>query len=286
MSRLQLPQVHVPRSRHLVQFEQEFEALNSFYWVYRSATALMLERSRQFSRTTEFVPQPEASHLDIACGDLTSTSQMADRVARYGILVQVITYYEVYLSDILSEIVSLRWPGTRQVMIKLRPSDLPSGDINEYIKSAAISAEVGSVIDETYSKRLSRITNLLTSCGFPEPDQNPVRKEQVTAACEVRNCIVHCGGKADERAKEALQSMFPGLSIGAQLELDETSLWKLLGAVRDDARAIDFAIRKKSSDRRIARIARRKRYYARRKAKNIAEMQKHRNAGGNGTSSA
>lgn len=229
-------------------------------------------------RTTDFVPQPEASHLDIASQDLDATCLQADRVARYGVLAQVITYYEVFLTGILSEVVSSRWPGTRQVTIKIRPSDLPRGDLNNYIKSASVAAEVSSVIDDAYSKRLSRVSNLLTSCGFPEPEQNADRKALVTAACEIRNCIVHSGGKVDQRTSDALQSLFSGLTIGEQFELDEGNLWKLLGAVRDDARAIDSAIRKKASDKQVARAEKKRRAAARRNAENLEQIQRRQSA--------
>lgn len=280
MSRLQLPQVHAPRSRHLVRFEQEFEGLNSFYWMFRSASALMLKESENFDRTTDFIPEAEAFRLDISCDEIGVIGAQADRVARYGILVQVITYYEVYLASVLSDVVSTRWPGNRQVTIKLRPSDLPSGDLNAYLKAAAVAAEVGSVIDDAYSKRLARVANLLTSCGYPEPEQNADRKALVTAACEIRNCVVHSGGKVDQRAHEALHSLFPNACVGSQFELSETSLWMLLGAVRDDARAIDFAIRKQASDKRIARSAKRMRANARRKAENLAQMRARRSTAG------
>lgn len=281
MSRLQLPQVHVPRSRHLVLFEQEFEGLNSFYWMYRSASALMLQQSEKFARTTDFLPQPEASRLDISCGEIGVISTQADRVARYGILVQVITYYEVYLTGVLSDVVGTRWPGNRQVTVKFRPSDLPNGELNSYLKAASVASEVASVIDESYSRRLARISNLLTSCGFPEPQQSADRKMLVTAACEIRNCVVHNGGKVDHRTKDALESIFPALAIGAQFELDEACLWKLLAAVRDDARAIDFAIRKQASEKRVSRSAKRRRALARRKAENLAQM--HARRGTNNT---
>ncbi|WP_254574283.1 hypothetical protein [Stenotrophomonas acidaminiphila] len=250
--------------------------MNSFYWMYRSASALLLQQSENFTRATDFIPQPEASHLDISCSEIEAISTQADRVARYGILVQVITYYEVYLTGVLSDVVSTRWPGNRQVTIKFRPSDLPNGELSSYLKAASVASEVTSVIDESYSKRLARISNLLTSCGFPEPQQTADRKMLVAAACEIRNCVVHNGGKVDQRTSDALQSIFPTVAIGAQFELDEARLWKLLAAVRDDARAIDFAIRKQASDKRVSRSAKKKRASARRKAENFVQMRARR----------
>lgn len=276
MSRLTLPQVHAPRTSHLVLFEQEFESLNAFYWVFRSASALMIQQSVSHARVTDFVPQPEAGHLDVSTPELSALLPQTELVARYGILVQVITYYEVYLHGVLSRLLRDRWPGNRQVTLKIRPSDLPSSNVGEYIKSAAIASEVASVIDEGYSKRNSRIKNLLVSSGFPEPAQDPVRNDLVVAACEVRNCIVHSGGRVDQRAHDALGSFFPRLAVGDPLDLDELLLWRLVGAVRDDARAVDYAIRKPASDKAQRRHAKRKRYAANRKAKNLARMTAHK----------
>jgi hypothetical protein len=272
MSRLQLPQISVPRSPHLVLLEKEFEGLNSFYWLYRSSSSLMMMESVNHAKTTDFVPQPEASRLDLRCSELPLIRLQADRVARYGILVQVITYYEVYLASMLADVVSSRWPANRQATIKLRPSELPAGDLREYIKRKTIEAEVGSVIDESYSKRLSRVANILKNCGFMEPVPNPARQALVTSACEVRNCIVHNGGKVDQKTYEEIKLLFPNVALGDQLELEESDLWKLVGAVRDDARAIDYAIRKQASDRRVRKAAKRRRAAARRKAENLRQM--------------
>ena len=233
----------------------------------------MVQHSRNFARTTDFIPQPEASRLDVSSQDIAGISERADRVARYGILVQVITYYEVFLTGILTDLINSRWPRTSQVTIKIRPSDLPLNDLSDYLKASVVSAEVNSVIAEGYSKRHARVNRLLNSYGFPEPVQNADRKSFVTASCEIRNCIVHNGGKVDQRAKDALEALFPNVALESQFELDEINLWKLLGAVRDDARAIDFALRKQMSDRRVARISKRKRAAARRKAVNLAQKQ-------------
>lgn len=276
MSRLILPQVQAPRSPHLVLFEEEFESLNAFYWVFKSSSALMLQQAPGFLRVTDFVPRLEAAHLDISTQELAMLVPRTELIARYGFLVQVITYYEVFLGSILSDVVVSRWPGNRQVTLKLRPSELPPSNLDVYIKSAAVAAEVGSVIDEGYNKRSSRITNLLTSSGFPPPSQTAGRSDLVAAACEVRNCIVHAGGKIDQRAFDALKPQFPTVQIGAEFDLSESDLWRLIGAVRDDARAIDYAIRKQASDRRIAKWARRKRYAMRKKAAKLAQAQRYK----------
>lgn len=279
MPRLLLPQVYAPRSAHLVLFEKEFEGLNSFYWLYRSSSALLLQQAQGFAKLTDFVPQPEASRLDLLCSDLAGVQQQADRVARYGILVQVITYYEGYLSSILTDLVASRWPANRQATIKFRPSELPAGNLEEYIKQKAIKAEIDGIIGDTYRKRVSRVANLLENCGFPKPAADASRDELVTAACEIRNCIVHSGGKVDQRAYDELVDTYSSITVGTQFELPEKDLWTLVGAVRDDARAIDFAMRKQASDRRVRKAAKRKRASARRKAENL--RQKALRASGN-----
>lgn len=279
MTRLRLPQACVPRTPYLVLFEQEFEGLNAFYWTFKSSLALLLQQASQHDRLIDFVPQPEASHLDISSAELATASPRTELIARYGILAQVITYYEVYLSGVLSDIVRKRWPSTRQVSIKVRPSELPANDLAGFLKETVVSAEVNSVIEEGYAKRWSRIVNLLTSCGYPEPTQTDARKGLVTAACELRNCIVHSGSKVDQRALDALLNYFPRVTLGSQLDLDEDSLWNLLGAVRDDARAIDFAVREQASDRRSAVAARRKRKKTLRRERNLRLKQLHTTEG-------
>lgn len=275
MSRLQLPQVHVPKTAHLVLFEQEFEGLNTFYWTFKSALALLRQQAPNHQRLTDFVPQLEAARLNISSAELMTSLPHTELVARYGVLVQIITYYEVYLAGVLSDVVRMRWPSTRQVSIKIRPSELPNADLENFLQNKLVAAEVNSVIEEGYSKRWSRVTNLLVSCGYPEPTQTDERKNLVTASCELRNCIVHSGAKADQRALDSLLSYFPALTLGAQVELDEASLWKLLGAVRDDARAIDFAVRKQASDRHVVKVNRRRRKKLRKKEANLRKKEEY-----------
>lgn len=110
MNRLSLSSGSAQRTRHFVLFEQELKGLNDFYWLYRSASALLMQQSTSYARTSDFVPEPEALRLNIACHELAEKGQQADRVARYGLLVQVITYFEEYLSRVLCDVCSNHWP--------------------------------------------------------------------------------------------------------------------------------------------------------------------------------
>jgi len=259
MSRLLLPQIEAPRTAHLNLFEREYEGLNAFYWVFRASAAFTAKESVSHDRLSDFIPSPEAGHLNItaqAFRDLISSTALT---ARYGILVQVITLFEVYLSGMMFDVIKSKWPYRGKITIKIRPSDLPPADVENYLKSLIINSEVDSIIGDTYNKRTKRINNLLTDCGYPKPDESASRELLVIQACEFRNCIVHTGGKTDDRAVEALSSLIPSLSIGDQIPLDEALLWQLTSAVRDNARAVDYALRKQNSDKRILRRAKRKR---------------------------
>jgi hypothetical protein len=269
MTRLVLPQVHASRSTQLILFEQEFENLNAFYWVHRAATALMLQHAPSYSRAGDFLPAIESRHLNVSSTELVSISERAQLTARYSILVQVITYYEVYIADFLFDLVKACWPGKSQVAIKIRPSDLPNADLESYIQKVIITGQIKSIVDESYDKREARIRKLLIENGYEESLHSQSRSNLVTAACEIRNCIAHAGGKVDQRALEALIDLIPGLKLGDQLILEETLMWQLLGAVRDAARALDYTVRKPVSQRFERRVAKSKRYYSARKSKNM-----------------
>lgn len=276
MTKLVLPQVHASRSPQFVLFEHEFESLNAFYWVHRAATALMLQHVPNYDRVSQFIPLPEAKHLDISSIELMGLSQKVQLTVRYSMLVQVVTYYEVYIGDFLFDLMKARWPATTQVSLKIRPSDLPVTGLETYIQTATITAQIKSIVDESYQKRESRIRKLLIENEYDEPLHSPQRSKLVTAACEIRNCIVHAGGKVDQRAFEALNELIPGLQLGDQLTLEETLMWQLLAAIRDSARALDYTIRKPVAEKFERRVAKNKRYYAARRLRNIELANKFR----------
>ncbi|MBK4737356.1 hypothetical protein [Noviherbaspirillum pedocola] len=276
MNKLVLPQVHASRSPQFILFEQEFENLNAFYWVHRAATALMLKHAPNHDRINQFIPAPEAQHLDISSNELIGLSNKVQLTARYSMLVQVVTFYEVYIGDFLFDLMKARWPATTQVSIKIRPSDLPDTNLETYIQTATINAQIKSVVDESYQKREARIRKLLTENKYDEPLQSPQRSKLVTAACEIRNCIVHAGGKVDQRAVETLTDLIPTLQLGDQLMLEEPLMWQLLGAIRDSARALDYVVRKPVAEKFERRAAKNKRYYAARKLRNLELAKKHK----------
>jgi len=269
MNRLVLPTVHASRSAQLVLFEHEFENLNAFYWTHQAATALMYQQAAGHERVSDFIPADQAQRLNISRDEMTAMAPRVQQTVRYSMLIQVVTYYEVYLADFLFELVKSLWPLKNQISVKIRPTDLPAANLDLYLQRVTIESLIKSIIDENYSIREKRINKLLTENNFEPPADSPGRTSLVVAACEIRNCIVHAGGIVDDRALNALNSLIPGLRIGDLLKLEESLMWQLLGAIRDSARALDYVVRKPRAAKIARKAAKKQRYNARRKARNL-----------------
>lgn len=269
MTRLVLPTVHASRSAQLVLFEQEFENLNAFYWTHQAATALMYHQAIGYDRVSQFIPADQAQRLNISRDELISMAPRVQQTVRYSMLIQVVTYYEVYLADFLFDLVRALWPLKTQISVKIRPIDLPVADLDAYLKKATIASLIKSIIDESYNIREKRIHKLLVDNNYEAPPDSPDRSALVVAACEIRNCIVHAGGIVDDRASNALCTLIPGLQIGDILMLEEPLMWQLLGAIRDSARALDYVVRKPRAARFERKVAKKQRCNARRKARNL-----------------
>lgn len=243
-SRVILPPNLPPRTTEFVRFEEALVRLNRFYWAYVCSLDVADAAAARASRVQDFVPSDNWRQLDLTATEFLGLRSELEAIARQTFLVHAIVYFEEYLASALRAYLIKTPKLSKMYYVKLRLDDLPSVDTAEYVRSAAINAEIADIIGAKYSERANRIRSLLKEHGTSQNiDVTMPDDVLLVAANEVRNCIIHNAGVADSRAVSALGVVFPGLKIGDQLPLDFSALKKLLGAIRDGARAVDVAIR-------------------------------------------
>lgn len=248
-SRVTLPPNLPPRTKELARFEEALVRLNRFYWTYVCSLDVADKAASGASRVQDFVPSDNWRQLDISAAEFLGLRSELEAIARQTFLVHAIVYFEEYLASALRAYLIKTLKQTKMYSVKLRLGDLPSANTAEYVRVAAIDAEIADIIGAKYSERANRIRALLKEHGTSQNiDVTMPDDALLVAANEVRNCIIHNAGVADSRAVSALGVVFPGLRIGDLLPLDFSALKKLLGAIRDGARAVDVAIRLRSED--------------------------------------
>lgn len=233
--------VERPTSVEFSEFEQALERLNNSYWLTRVAGELAGIIPPD-TRLRTLIPADVAAHLDVSAGELRRIVPEAEIQARYSMLVQAITAYEDYLAKALTSLMTSKIKTTKQYSVKFRLADIPTPLTLDYLKSLAVEVEVKSVVDARYSERASAIKKLLQEHGLQPPALDAGVANAIARACEIRNCIIHAGGAADSRAIAELQPVFPNLTLGEHLPLDERILWKHLGALRKGAQAVEAAL--------------------------------------------
>lgn len=277
MSKLRLPSGGaVTRTPYLKAFENELIELNRFYWVFRCSTWLMSGTAKGHARIRDFIDPGLAANVDVTSSQFSLLVPGVEQTARYAIIVQAVTYFEAYLASILEQTLIRGWSATKTYTIRFRPNELPNTKVEDFIQLRAVKTEVDSIVAAKYTERGARIAKLLNENGYPSPQAPQLQNPKVTEACELRNCIVHASAKADSRAVASLSGLFPGLKIGDRLPLTETQTWSLVSAIRDDARAIDFSLRRKAEDRAKLQRQQKRRKKAARHSHSLAMQAKYR----------
>lgn len=226
----------------LARFEREIARLNDSYWMLRTTAALAtLDRSSS-ERLTHLLPETLSKHLDVTIAELDALVPAAERQARYAMLVLAITAYEEYLVAELTSFLANTVQPDKQYSVKVRLADMLTPPPIDYLRELIVATEVRSIVNGNYEKRSTDLSKLLTKHGAALPKLPQLDADRVALACEVRNCIVHSGGRADARALSALQPLFPTIAIGDELELDEATQWSLLGSLLASVRSIHEAI--------------------------------------------
>jgi hypothetical protein len=226
----------------LDEFERTLKRLNDSYWLLRASASLASKTQPQTARLTSLLPKGIANHIDVTITELVAAVPIAERDARYAMLVQAVTAYEEYVGKVLAAFLAKTIKSAKQYTVKLRLDDLPAkltlGDLQQVI----VASEVKFVVDAKYSERSAKIARLLSEHGAPTPTLGAAASDLLAEACEARNCVVHSAGIADARAVSELSKTFPHLKVGSALDLDEATLWRLLGAVRTGVEAIHRAL--------------------------------------------
>jgi hypothetical protein len=252
MNRLKLSPGLPPRSAALKQFEEGLQQLNAFYWTYRCGVEHLVPALKSSKRVTDVIAGEPGKRRDLSCREFVADLPVSARMARYSVLVMSVTAFEEYLKASLTRFFRKNLSKERDYDIRLRPDELPKdGTLFALLTEKIIQAEVDELIRKSYSSRLSAIRQRLIDSGTGNLELSTDSVTYATAACEARNCIVHCGGRLDKRAMERLQLILPGIRPNELLELPEADLWKMLGGLRDSARAIDKAIRTQFKTKRL-----------------------------------
>jgi hypothetical protein len=226
----------------LDEFERTLKRLNDSYWLLRASASLASKTQPQTAKLTSLLPKEIASHIDVTVQALIAAVPIAERDARYAMLVQAVTAYEEYIGKVLAAFVAKTVKAAKQYTVKLRLADLPAKLTLADLQQVIVASEVKFVVDAKYSVRTAKISKLLIDHGAPAPKIGAAASDLLAEACEARNCVVHSAGIADARAVSELSKTFPHLKVGSPLDLDEAALWGLLGAVRTGVEAIHSAL--------------------------------------------
>ncbi len=247
MSRVTLTPDLPPQTAAFKRFEAANIELNRFYWVFRVSLEYMTPQVSTVANVPALFQNPNAAakNLNISSSQFLAESPATERVARHSMLTLAITSFEEYLKDVLTTFLVKNWKADKTYKIAFRPEELPAqNEVVDWLKNRAVKSIVDEHIGKNYSARFAAIAKLITSFGAGTPNLSQNADLLGAAACEARNCIVHASGIVDERTKNSLIAYLPSLSAGDKLDIDESLLWKFLGALRDSARAIDVEIRK------------------------------------------
>lgn len=182
--------------------------------------------------------------LDITQGDLQAATPDTEMRMRHMMISSAVSYHEEYLTTVLEDFLIRSVKVDRFVSIGLRLNEVGSGGMSKAeIERRAAESVVNDVIGSRYGERFNRIAKLIKDVNGKNVRDYWDDDRLGSAPFEVRNCIIHSAGIADTRTVAELTWLFPGLSVGVQLPIDEGKLWTLLGSLRDVARAIDAATR-------------------------------------------
>jgi hypothetical protein len=247
MTRLTLNPGLPKRTNALRTLEDQMAGLNDMYWLIRAANQDFVSRGSADEKLLSYVKAPVLSHLDITRSELISAVPDIELRMRHMMLVSAVSYHEDYIATALEAFLILNPSNTTTSSIKIKLSDVPAtGFTKDEIRNKVISSMIDDIISSRYKERFDRIAKLIRNVSGNDIRNNWTDDSLGAAPFEARNCVIHSAGHADARAVVELSWFFPGLNEGALLPLDEASLWRLLGALRDMARIIDLGIRKKT----------------------------------------
>lgn len=247
---MNLPTTLPKRTPQLDKFESALAKLNQFYWSFICSFDVAEKAASRTGvrRTADFVPTAHWKQLDITAAEFIGLRGEVVTLARFNLIILAITYFEDYLTGVLQAYLLTRLDPTKRYPLNISLGELPTRDGAAFIEERMALELASSIVNSAYGERTKRIKALLDKYGTGQNiDVTMPDDSLVVAAHEVRNCIVHSAGVADERAVVRLKSVFTGLKRGDHLQLDDAIFRKLLGAVRDAALSVDVAVRVRPS---------------------------------------
>lgn len=220
--------------------------LNEIYWLLRAANQDFTARGSAGQKLSSYVQASVLTKLDITRLELENAVPAIEMRMRHMVLVSAVSYHEDYIATALEEFL-MRTPSSNGLSsIKIRLADIPPAGLTKAeIEKRVILSTIDDIIGSRYRERFDRIAKLICKVIGNDIRSSWTDDQLGAAPFEARNCVIHCAGYADARAVAELGWLYPGIIEGDLLPLDEGSLWRLLGALRDMARIIDLGIRKK-----------------------------------------
>ena len=244
MTRLKLPQGLPQRTDALRVFESQLTGLNDIYWLLRAANQDFTARGNADARLSSYVQAPVLAKLDITKRELSDVVSDVEMKMRHMMLVSAVSYHEDYIATALESVFERPSYNSGLSSIKIRLADIsPDGLTKAEIEKKVIQSKIDDIIKSRYSERMKYIINVISKATGNDIRTMWTDDQLGSAPFEARNCVIHCAGFADARAVSELGWLYPGLREGDLLPLNEESLWRMFGALRDMARIIDLGIR-------------------------------------------
>jgi len=233
-----------PQTAAYKRFEKTNVQLNRFYWTFKCATDHFLPAVGAVQRVRDLVTTKSGAQLDLSSAQFLAEYPETERVARHSFLVLSVTAFEDYMKDALNDFLVRNWKPDKTYRVSFKPQDLPApADVHGWLRDKTVQGIVDDYMARGYDSRFAAVSRVVVEYGAGQPTLPAAAQTLASLACEARNCIVHASGIVDARAVAALHTEIPGISMGTTLNVEESLLWRFLGALRDSARALDVQLR-------------------------------------------
>jgi hypothetical protein len=250
MAKLKLPPetMRPKRTCFLVNFEAALQSLNDLYWGTRAGFALLQAASERGDWMPTAIPADIQARWTVPSSGVAARLAVESTLLRSSCIVYAVASYEDYVKALLDAVLRLRPLPAKKPKLEIHLSALPSNTtVEDFVRDLWTTHRAHQVLNEPYNKRTNAIEKALDLNLSATDPALPLDRDGVGAAFEVRNCIIHAGSIVDTRTVNRVGSLLPNLALGAPLPLDEPTVWRLLGALKSHAQALDLLARMKYS---------------------------------------
>lgn len=222
-------------------------AISDFFWIARAGFHAVTSLRPDHARAPkDFLPNDIAAHLNKSLDDLDAQASNQNRLLRYLCLVYAVTEYEEYLGTIVRDELRRRPLPKKTAKLTVSLDSLPPNEnAAQFVHRMWAEARAKEVVGEGYEKRPSAIDSALDIDVVKIGSEHSLDLERLTAACVIRNCVVHGAGRVDRRTLEAVGDLLSGLVLGAPIDFDDSFLFSMIEAMWHHAQDIDLLVRER-----------------------------------------